>query len=78
MKTFKPCGLVVALLTSTFQVAAHSGHDHNHWSSGILHFLMYMSLVAVAAGLTIAVAKTAIKTSNKKKESGTNDPYIAE
>lgn len=55
---------LVGLLFSS-NALAHAGHDHSHWSSEVLHFLTYASILAVAAGLGFAAFKY---LSSAKKE----------
>lgn len=35
-----------ALLASPATVLAHAGHDHGHWSSGLVHTLFFLSVFA--------------------------------
>jgi hydrogenase/urease accessory protein HupE len=44
---------------------AHAGHDHEHWTSGVMHALFYASLVGCAAACGFA----AYKYFNAKKRS---------
>jgi len=44
---------------------AHAGHDHEHWTSGVMHALFYPSLVGCAAAGGFA----AYKYFNAKKRS---------
>ena len=44
---------------------AHAGHDHEHWTSGVMHALFYASLV----GCAVACGFAAYKYFNAKKRS---------
>ena len=44
---------------------AHEGHDHSHWTSGLLHVLFYGSIIAAALGLSFALYKNSDKHSQK-------------
>lgn len=68
MKTSQKLILVGSAMLTSMSVSAHSGHDHSHWSSDLLHAMFYLSLAAAAGALAFATKKYA----NKKKAAGDN------
>ena len=64
MKLTMRIWLTVTAVCCCFSVLAHEGHDHGHWTAGILHFLFYASLVAAAGAIVFAVAKKLSKPTN--------------
>ncbi len=51
--------LLLAFSTSVF---AHPGHDHSHWMSGSIHFLLAGACLSVAA-LAFYSLKAKVRTS---------------
>ena len=49
--------LFIALLTlgMSFVAQAHEGHDHNHWSSMIVHALLLLSMAASGLAIVFAI-----------------------
>ena len=45
------------LLVASLPAFAHQGHDHSHWTSGMMHVLFYGSVLAAAAALAYAATK---------------------
>ena len=54
----------VFLLLFSQSVFAHTGHDHSHWSSDLLHILFYVAIAVAAVGITYATFKRSSKTDN--------------
>lgn len=52
------------LLTGLAQ--AHSGHDHSHWSAGLIHSLLALSVVAVAASAFFWLKRSKRSQQNSK------------
>lgn len=65
----KSLPLALALMTPASFVAAHSGHDHSHWSSPAIHSFLLMALVsAVGTGIWFYLRRSNnIKTVNEEK-----------
>ena len=42
------CIAIMSILASA-SAFAHAGHDHGHWTSGVLHTVFYVALASVAA-----------------------------
>ncbi len=63
--TFKIVGL--ALLLATPYAAAHIGHDHGHWTSGIIHALWIGAALAVVALSVFMLKKTYYSKTQKNK-----------
>ncbi|MEQ3651972.1 MAG: hypothetical protein ABNH21_09905 [Glaciecola sp.] len=57
--------VIMMSITASFFASAHSGHDHDHWNSSLIHILFYASIVGVASVL----AYIAYKRFNKAKTS---------
>lgn len=47
---------------------AHGGHDHSHWSSGIIHAVWISATIAVFA-ISALVLKNRAKLKNTKNQS---------
>ncbi len=61
----------VALLTVTPYVAAHSGHDHSHWTSGVIHALWIGASLAIVTFAVVMFKKhTALKAQKKQSKEG--------
>lgn len=54
--------LLLAFSTTAF---AHPGHDHSHWMSGAIHFLLAGACLSVAA-LGVYSLKAKVRTSKAK------------
>lgn len=65
IKTFAYITMLVATSTST--ALAHTGHDHGHWSSSLVHTLFYLSLAAVSAACVFAGYKTYTRKQSSSK-----------
>lgn len=62
-----------SLLVLSTSVLAHGGHDHSHWTSPYLHVLLYLSIVAVSVGVTIAYVNFTSKSKPSKTEEKTDE-----
>ncbi|PHS24699.1 MAG: hypothetical protein COA83_07610 [Methylophaga sp.] len=61
----------LALLLATPYVAAHSGHDHAHWTSGVIHTLWIgASLAIVALAVVMFKKRTALKAQKNQSKEG--------
>ena len=61
------CIAIMSILASA-SAFAHAGHDHGHWTSGVLHTVFYVALASVAA----ACSYSAYKYINRKKNAREN------
>ena len=55
---------IVFLLFFSQSLYAHTGHDHSHWSSDLLHILFYAAIAVAAVGIVYATVKRSSKTDN--------------
>ncbi|MBT3135572.1 hypothetical protein KL866_10720 [Alteromonas sp. ALT199] len=62
---FKQSAIAICAAIFSSGVLAHTGHDHEHWTSGVVHALFYASIVGCAAACGFA----AYKYINSKKHS---------
>ena len=62
--------LIFTLSLACFSLStlAHSGHDHNHWSSPALHTLFYVSLGAALGAIAFLVFKKLTRTKHATKQ----------
>lgn len=66
MKTLKSAVQTLCLLLFTTHALAHSGHDHSHWTSDLLHILFYASIAGVIAAISYMLIKRKSKTSRNQ------------
>ncbi|GLP97870.1 hypothetical protein [Paraferrimonas sedimenticola] len=52
--------LIASLLPSL--AVAHEGHDHGHWSSGLIHLITLAAVVAVVAVAVFLIKRNKAKT----------------
>ncbi len=66
------CKIVgLALLLALPYTFAHSGHDHSHWSSGIIHVLWIGALFTIVAlAVVILKKRIVLKYENNQSEEG--------
>lgn len=57
-----------ALLTLGLGVAAHPGHDHDHWLSPAVHGVLFVSIVAIICAGVWAYRKRRRPLNTIKKE----------
>lgn len=59
--------LLAAMCTLLSPLAiAHEGHDHNHWTSPLLHALFLLSLAAVGLACVLALYKAINRSSSRE------------
>ncbi len=67
----KSLPLAAALLAPASLVTAHSGHDHGHWTSPVVHsFILWTLVSAIAIGIwfyrrKLKILKLKIRKNNR-------------